>query len=711
MQKMYAPARIAAIFIIIALLLTIYVSALYNVQVYQPRQYDEENIHRRIVTRDSTIAAARGNIYDRNGVLLASGRPSHNVRLDWAALRGMSETNDVVLEVIYAAMDVGISYVDTFPVTRGAPFEYLSSMTATQRNRLDAYFEYHGIDPEIDVSSLLAWMREHYKIDFSVGILDARLIIGVRYELEIRMVVGTITPYVFASDVSTEFVTYLAERNLLGVYSEASYVREYHTNHAPHVLGYIGLMTAEELEYYRELGYPMTAMVGKVGVEYAFEEYLHGSEGQRRILLNEEGTVLRDEVRKVPEAGQHIYLTLDLNLQIAAENALRTTIEAINVKRREEFDPEDPEEDLEIIPGGAVVVTNVNTGEILASVSYPSYNLSTLSNDWAFLNTDPSYPMLNRATQGRYSPGSTFKMVTALAGLRNIPWYNQNYGIEDLGRYTRYEDGGFTASCWLYREAWGASHGILDLATALECSCNYYFIQVADWLAGSNAAEAAEMLDEASLDLGLGRATGIELPESVGRLANPEVKAEVMANNPIPSERLWYNADVLLSGFGQGVHRFTPIQLANYVATIGNGGTLYSMSFLRRIVSADFSETVFEQTVEVLSQIEDTEHIEMLQAGMESVVTGRRGTARGQFGNYSISVAAKTGTVQSETASMNDGVFVCYAPADNPEIAISVVVEKGGSGGELAIIARMIFDRYFVTESSFLAVPYGQMIP
>ncbi|MCL2628323.1 MAG: penicillin-binding transpeptidase domain-containing protein [Oscillospiraceae bacterium] len=705
MQKLYTPARMVVIFIIMALILTVYVSALYNVQVYQPRLHADEQSHGRIITRTSTIAAARGNIYDRNGVLLASGRPSYDIRLDWWALRGMPEANDVVLELINATLDEGLTYNDTFPVTRGAPFEYLTNMTSTQRNRLNTYFEYHGINPEIDVSELLAWFHNHYRIHYTIGILDARLIIGVRYELEIRAIIGSITPYVFSADISTDFVSYLAERNLTGVFIETSYAREYHTVHAPHLLGYIGRMTAEEYEVYKERGYPMDALVGKIGTEFAFEEILHGSEGQRIVQLNEEGTVFRDEVTKEPEPGQHIYLTLDLDLQIASEHALRSQIETINHQRQEaNATRDDDDEELELITGGAVVVTNVNTGEILAAASYPTFNLLTLSQDWPMLNTDPNFPMFNRATQATYAPGSTFKMVTALAGLRNISFLSRYFPIDDTGRFTKYEDVGFVATCWLYNSQ-GVGHREVNLVQALACSCNYYFLQVSDWLAGGHAANAADMLAEAAMEFGLGIKTGLEIPEAAGRLALPEVKALLK-----PTEG-WYNADVLLAGFGQGENRFTPVQLANYAATIGNGGTLYSLSFLRRVVSADFTEPIFENEPRILNQIEETDFISYIQEGMVAVSTGPGGTGRPVFLNYPITVAAKTGTVQIEGRSMNNGIFVCYAPANNPEIAISVVVEKGGSGSQIMAIARMIFDHYFITESTFLAVPYGQMIP
>lgn len=699
--------RIAAIFIVLIIFLSIYVSALYTIQIFQPQQRDDANAPPRFTTRTTTITAARGNIYDRNSVLLASGRPSYNIKLDWHALRGRAITNDVVMELVYAAMDAGIPYNDTFPVTRGAPFEFFSNMSTVQRNRLDAYFEYHRIDPEIDVSELLAWMHNHYKIDYTVGILDARLIIGVRYELEIRGIMGNITPYIFASEVSTDFISFLEERGLRGVYAEPTFIREYHTIHAPHLIGYIGLMTAEEYEIYRELGYPMDALVGKIGSELAFEEHLRGISGERTVRVAEDGTVLSYEITREPIPGNHVFLTMDINLQRTTEHALRTQIERINLEREERYRNEEDEE-LELIIGGSVVVQLVNTGEILAAASYPSFNLTTLSEDWPLLNTDPAFPMVNRATQGMYSPGSTFKMVTALAALRHIDIVTRYFPINDVGRFDRYEDVDFVLTCWIYGQS-RVGHGPVDIVQALECSCNYYFIQVSDWFPGG-AAAGAGFLAEAAQEFGLGRTTGLELRENPGRLAIPEVKAELFERGQVDHGG-WFFGDVLTAGFGQGLNRFTPVQLANYAATIGNGGTLYSLSFLRRVASPDFSETLFTHTPEVLNQIDDQNYLEIIQEGMVAVSRGRRGTARSVFGNYPIVVASKTGTVQIEGRAVNDGVFVCYAPADNPEIAISIVVEKGGSGSAIMDIARMIFDHYFVTESTFMATPYGQLVP
>jgi len=397
--------------------------------------------------------------------------------------------------------------------------------------------------------------------------------------------------------------------------------------------------------------------------------------------------------------GSHVTLTIDIDLQIATEHALRSQIENINTDRANSEEEEEP------ITGGAVVVTNVHTGEILAIASYPTFDLTKLAEDWVFLNTDPAYPMLNRATQGRYSPGSTFKMATALAALRHINVVNRYYSVDDTGIFDKYYTGPgtFIAHCWIFGE-FRVGHGPVDLVEALECSCNIYFLHISDIFPGGHIA-GAEFLAEAAQELGLGRRTGLEIPESAGWLATPEVKLAVQNDR-------WYAADTLLAGFGQGLNRFTPVQLANYAATIANGGTLYSLSILRMIRNPDF-EIIHSQTPEILNVLneEDRRYIGIIQEGMLAVSKGNRGTARSVFRNYRIPVASKTGTVQVEGREMNDGVFVAYAPADDPEIAISIVIEKGGSGAQIMDISRIIFDHYFATQGTFLTIPYGEMIP
>ena len=704
MQKMYKPVRVGLIFAFVAVMLTIYVSALYRIQIYETWVAEDAPAPPRIISRIVTLPAARGNIYDRNGVLLASGRPSYNITLDRESLlaTGFANMNETIQELVYTAMDEEVIYADTFPVTRGAPFEYVSDMTDAQRNRLDSYFEFHNIDPDIPAPEFLAWLRRHYGIDYTIGILDARLIIGVRYELEMRVIIHNITPYIFARDISADFVAMIEERGYVGVYIESSYIREYHTTYAAHMLGYIGRMSFTEYEKYKEFGYPLDAQVGKVGAESAFEELLHGKEGTQIIRTAVDGTVMDVFTKREPEPGKHVHLTLDLGLQVVVEHATQTQVDYINQLRAEEA-RKNPDEDAEDdrITGAAVCVVDVRTGELLAAASYPTYNPQTLAEDFRVLNNDPMYPMLNRATHGMYIPGSTFKMVTAFAGLR-YGFINRYDEILDAGRYTRYMDrGGFAPTCWIYPLT-GVTHGRVNVVQALECSCNYFFMTVADQLPPDSAG-AAESLAQVAREFGLGVPTGIELAEYPGRLATPEWKRDYLDEG-------WYSADTVVTGFGQGYNRFTPIQLANYAATIANGGTLYSLTALRKVQSADFSEVLHMHEPLVLNQIEETEYIDVIKEGMVAVTTGSRGTARSVFGNYPIAVAAKTGTAQVEGRDVNEGIFICYAPADNPEIAISIVVEKGGSGSAVMDIARMVFDYYFRSENAVLATPYGELI-
>ena len=695
MQKMYKPLRVGIVFAILAVMLTIFVSALYRMQIYIDSPVEDEQYQESTVLRTVTLNAARGNIYDRNGVLLASGRPRYNITMNRDALMEFSsyKRNEIIMELVYIAMDEGVGYYDTFPITMGAPFTYISDMTADQRTQLDKYIEFFSqLDPDISAPDLLAWMRGHYRIDYTTSITEARLIIGVRYEIEIRAIITNLAPYTFAYDVSTDFISIIEERGLTGVYIESGYIREYHTSNAAHLLGYIGQIPAEQFESYSKRGYPMDAMVGRDGVELAFEELLRGVNGKQIIMLTDTGQVMDVVTEVEPAPGRNIYLTIDISLQKAAEDILRMYIESMNLEREEE--------DTEKITGGAVVIIDVRTGELLAAASYPTFNRETLSQDYAMLASDPDRPMFNRAAMGRYSPGSTFKMVTGFTALRHgvVGRYTP---INDLGVYDYYKD--YKPSCWIY-QATGHGHGELDIVQALTQSCNYFFIAASDMIEGGDAA-GAEAIAQVAREFGLGISTGLEIPEDPGILATPENK------KLFPGDKNWYRADTLQASFGQGITGFSPVQLANYAATIADGGVLHSLTILRKVVDANTSELLFTHEPIVLSEFEEKDFIEIIQEGMQLVTKSNVGTAHSVFGDYPINVAAKTGTVQSETQETNNGVFICYAPAEDPQIAISIVIEKGGSGSAVMDIARSVFDYYFGSEITAFTVPYGELIP
>lgn len=684
MQKFYKPSRFAVIYVIMALLLGIYMTTLYKIQIYDTAADENAWLARNTTRQVVTLTANRGDILDRYGNVLVSTRAAYNITLSRDALLDRDDANDIILRLIHSAVGYGISYTDTFPVTQGAPFTYLSDMTGTQKDLLNWYlkhFEYFGGDQNITASDLIVKMKEHYGIDYTTNITDARLIIGVRYEMELRAI-KSMNPYVFATDVSTDFLTLLKEQQQMyqGVNIETSAVRVYHTTYAAHLLGYIGKMNADEYPVYKDQGYSYSSMVGKAGAELAFEQYLHGTDGTQIVAKSENGTVIDIDTIKEPVAGNNVFLSVDIGLQAVCEDSLAAKINLINSERSEE----------DRVTGGAVVVTDVRTGEVLACCSYPTYDPSTFMQNYDDLSTNNTKPLYNRATMGAYNPGSTFKMVTALSGLKSGD-ITPSTTYTCTGKFTKYADTGFAPNCWNR-----AGHGVENVVTALRDSCNVFFYALGDTI-------GIDAISETATEFGLGAKTGIELPESAGILATPEYKKNVVGET-------WYAADNIITAIGQGYNQFTPVQLANYIATIANGGTRYPMTMLSNIRNADFSTVVYEPTHQALGTISGSQYIPYLQQGMKLVAS--QGTASSIFKNYQVPVAAKTGTVQTgSSALLNNGVFVCYAPADNPQIAISIVVEKGTSGSTIMEIAKDVMDYYFKEKPSISVAQDNAILP
>jgi penicillin-binding protein 2 len=675
----------ALLFVMMGALIAVYVTTLYKIQIYDTgASAAEPGLPVAAQTDKVSLPAQRGSILDRNGTLLVSNRPAYSVALSRGPLLSAGKTygNGIIRELVYTAEAYGVSYYDTLPITRGAPFEYIVDMSDSQRIMLDKYFDYFSLERGISASDLVSWMRDHYELDYTTGIADARLIIGIRYELEIRHIPpANMAPYVFADDVGVDFIAVIRERAYPGVSTNTASVREYHTPYAAHILGNTGKLGKDDIEKFTALGYPLDAVVGKSGAEAGFEQYLHGVDGEKSVATASNGTVLRSSVISVPEPGGNVYLSIDIGLQGYAENELAKFINTINTERTEESK----------VVGGAVVVTGVKTGEIQAMASYPTYDLSSYRRNITALNNDPSRPLFDRATQGIYNPGSTFKMATALAGLRTgtITRWTQ---INDTGRYERYDT--FRPYCWIYPQS-NQGHGLLNVVEALRDSCNYFFFQVGDYA-------DIEAITRAATDFGLGVSTGIEIPEKTGTLATREYVRNVLG---IP----WVSGDTLLASIGQGHNMFTPLQMAGYAATIANGGTRHAMTILSKVKNADYSSNIVTQMPRTLGVIAEGDYIDILQEGMRAAA--QYGTAAPVFKDFRVRTAAKTGTVQIETSEVNNGIFVCYAPADDPEIAISVVIEKGGSGSAVMEIARTLLDYYYRDRAVFDIQPEGALIP
>ena len=666
MKRIVKPSRIIFIFVVLAFLLSLYGSTLYKLQVIDGAEYYDEMSD--TYKTSYPVSAARGEIFDRNGRLLVSSETVNNISLSRKAILRSGNPNENILGILNTAEEFREEHEDTFPITMTGPFEYLADMTQTQSSRLAAYLEFFDLDPEISASDLIIWLKNHYGIGYTTPLYDARRIIGIRYELELRVVIVNIPDYVFAADVNVDFISALKERGYAGVRVSTSAKRVYHTKSAAHLLGYTGLMDKTEYEKYKEFGYPMDAVIGQDGVESAFEEYLHGEDGAMTVTTNSSGAVLSVETTKEAKAGSNVYLSLDIKMQAVAETALSETIAAINAERMSK------EEETEPAEGGAVVVIDVNTGQTLTSASYPSYDISNFLRDYSTLESDGLQPLFNRATMGKYNPGSTFKMVTALAALNNGV-ITPGTLIQDLGKYTKYST--FQPSCYLYPYG---DHGKIDVCGAIEKSCNYFFYVIGDKLGINAIANTARQF-------GFGTKTGIEISESDGTLATPAYKQSALGEG-------WWAADTLITSIGQGHNLFTPVQIANYVATIANGGKNYKTTLLDAVVANDFTTVVKESEPEIKNIINDPNgYLGVLKNGMRAVA--KTGTASSVFRSYAVPVAAKTGTVQSDTKAANTAVFVCYAPADDPQIAISVVVENGGSGSSIMSVAKAVLDCWF----------------
>ncbi len=687
MNKLVPPARLAAMGAVMLALVVVSVVTLYKLQIVEGQAYYEES--RNSIVTTARVSAARGSLMDRYGRVLAESRVCNDLVIDTEDLfreddPDWTEANAAILLLANTVTSFGETYTDTLPVTMSPPFEY-TEMTDIQRETLAAYLNERGLAADASAVELMAYMRDRYNIGNSYTAEETRIIAGIRYELNSRYISGFGTSdYVFAEDVSVELIAYLLENNIRGFDVTNSYIRDYNTSYAAHILGYTGTISSEEAEDYLARGYALDAQIGISGAEAAFEDYLHGTDGEARVTRTSGGTVTGTVYTEEPVPGDHVYLTIDIRLQETAENALSTYITTENERRTE-----DEGEDAQLITGAAAVAVDVRTGEPLAIASWPSYDASTLLSNYAAVAAEENSPLYNRALQAAYTPGSTFKPCVAIAGLAEGK-ISTGTIITDEGVYTRYEDAGYTPSCWIW-SATGTTHGDLTVSGAITHSCNYFFYTLGDYLQISLMAKYAA-------GFGLGEHTGIELYEEIGKMTSDEYFQEKYGRDV-------YAGETIQAAIGQAENQFTPLQLAEYCAALANNGTRYSASILKSVYSYDFSEQVYEREAEVLSTVEtEAEYYEAVQEGMRGVVGSVEGSAYSTFSGASYTAAGKTGTAEVGEGQTNTGVFICYAPYEEPEIAVAVVIEKGSSGSAVTEIAKEILDYYFSFQSSTMVL-------
>ena len=681
-KRLIKPARLVAMAVILLVLLTVYLVFLYKLQIIKGEEY--YNRSNEITTTTRTVTAARGNILDRYGRVLVSNKECYNLQIDTDKLFANEDPNAVILELVKMVQGFGDSYTDDLPISTEPPFEYDENMTAIQRTMLNAYFKRQELDENSTAVELMSYMRTRYGIDNSYTAEEMRIIAGVRYSINVRYAVNT-ADYIFVEDASMQLISSIMEQKLAGIEVDRAYVREYSTEYAAHILGYTGLMTQEEYERYSLLDYANDAMVGKDGIEYAFESYLHGKDGEVRETRNAAGTILATEYITEPVPGNHIYLTIDSVLQEQTERILASGVESLKktyaqaraeaAGRGEPYDPEFKDE----ITGAAAVVVDVRTGEPLAMASWPTYDVSTVVENYAELLETPNAPLFNRALMGAYAPGSTFKPCTAIAALtKGI--INTEKKVKCEGVFTKYAADGYAPECWIWDE--GFTHPEENVTTAIRDSCNYFFYTIGNDLGVDDMGEFAH-------NFGLGVPTGIELVETTGNMSN-------RANHSDYTGTEWRIGDTLQAAIGQSDSVFSPIQMAEYCATIANGGTRYSASILKAIRNYDYTEKLYEREPEVLSTVETADYNwAAVHEGMWLVLNDYINEKNVlEWYDCALKVAGKTGTAQKGENIQNDGLFMCYAPYDDPEVAISVAVERGGSGASVQFIARQIMDAY-----------------
>ena len=659
-----------------AIILVFFAFKLYDLQVIQTGGKTDNTT---TFTTRTRVKASRGDILDTNGNLLVGNRASYDLVINHYVLLTASGTNNYLYELVNRCQEFGIQYNENFPISLERPFVYtLDEYNSAWQSYFQKYLHNKELDSDITAPLLVKRLRERYKIPADWSEEDARAVIGLRYEMDLRGYVGSLPNHIFLSDVSDEHLSTLVELNIPGLMVEKTTVREYNTKYAAHVLGFVGKMNAEQWEKYKKIdGYSMDSEIGQSGLEAAFEEYLHGVDGYRIDTVTTSGELVKSEWEVEPKAGANVEVSIDVRLQRAAEEGLDAVITALRAAEGEDGDDAE---------GGAVVAINVKTGQVLTCASYPTYDLSTYFENYEqILETDYD-PLYNRALLGAYPPGSTYKMSMVIAGV-DSGLITSETPITDKGRFTKYAPG-FVVNCLRWTDRHG-THGTINAAVALQVSCNYFFYELGDRI---NIAS----MDKTAKALGLGEPTGIELPENIGHRANEETKRKLYPGD----DGRFYTADRITAAIGQSDNRFTPMQLAVYTAALANRGTRYKATFLNRVVSADYRSLLRHSEPEVLSTLEISDDAHLAYYTGMRLVTQKtadwRGTAYTTFQNYPIAIAAKTGTAQNgQNEASDNGAFVCFAPADDPQIAIAIYGEKAGHGNTLATIARDMLDIYF----------------
>lgn len=650
--------RYIFLYIVLILFAVTAITKLALLQIVEGQDNYEKSLSR--TQRTVKVSAPRGEIYDRYGRVIVGNRMGFSV--EFQRVKGMDdgEINEIIAKMhkIFAINgDTPVS--DELPVTREIPYAF--TFTDESGEAEIKWKKEMQIPEEYKAEEVIEHYSGLFGVDEAYSEEEKRLIAGVRYTMLIRGF-GTNISYTLADDVSQATVVSVKEHygEYRGVNIMTKPVREYpYGNLGAHILGRIGLISDTEYAELKNSGYGMNDYIGKDGLEKYLENTLRGTSGRMVAEQDEDGHYVAFTEAEKSESGNSVYLTIDLDVQKAAEKALKDTVADIYAHHEQRGYGAD-------VSGGAVVAIDIDNGEIICMASYPDYSIEDFNKNYSKLVSDSNNPLFNRALSGTYSPGSTFKMLVGIGALQeNI--ISRDGLIKDE---VIYKLGQSHFKCL-------HDHGFVNMSTAIKDSCNYYFYTVGYKLGIDKISEYAKRF-------GLGIKTGIELNEETGSVASPETKA--LRNEP------WYEGYTLQASIGQDDNSFTPLQLANYVAQIASGGVRYKPHLVKGIYSYDGEENISLTEKEISDRVVlDEENINTVRYGMRLVAVD--GTAKEYFNDYPVKVAAKTGTAEVYGGSDN-GLFVAYAPYDNPQIAVAVVIERGGGGSFCGPVAKAVFDAY-----------------
>lgn len=629
--------------ILLVLVIVAYTARIYSIQIINADKYSSVTDGATSV-RTAVIKAPRGEILDCYGRQIAVNRDGYNIVFNKAYVK--DDLNDVILTLVNLLEGSGCEWMDKLPLEFTAPYSF---KLEESNKKLISTLE---LADYATAENCFTRLVERYDLE-GYDVQSQRKIMGVRYSMEIADF-SISYPYTFAEDIPTEIMRKISESGFLlnGVSVEVVPFRHYtDTSLAVNLIGTVGPIFEEDWEdgeNYKDKGYAYDDKVGKSGIEYWAEQYLRGTDGEMTYYLDEAGNILKKEITKAPVAGKTVMLTLDISMQRTVQDALENTVRNLQSEGG-------------TCTAGSAVVIDINTGGVITSANYPTYDSATLSENYDQLLNDPTNPLTDRAFQGVYPIGSTIKPIVAAAALENN-LYNNGEVVYCSQTYEYFDD--YSPSCMHY-------HGNMNLTMALSKSCNYFFFEM-------GRRVGAITLTDYFKQFGLGIKTGVEVDDSAGIIVEPTSNG--------------FGGDTLQIAIGQ-MNAFTPLQLANYVATFANGGTHYKATLIDKIVSYDTTTVYDDCQPQVINTVDLKEStISAIKTGMLSVTVD--GTGQAALGDYPIKIGGKTGTAQTNSGA-DHSTFILFAPYDNPEIAVSVVLEHGNSSYSSGNLVRQILDAYF----------------